>query len=515
MSDECWSCHAPMISIGREEVVLDSGNWRSSTGSKSHGFHLVRSKWDPYPWISSVESASSAHASGLRPGDCLLEVDGRDVLGLEMKDIAYLIGKADRVSLSVWRRPSRGPRRGAEDDIEANDLRDDRDGTLLEGPLPEVARKLVKAVSGVVKALECPVCLESAAPPVSQCVHGHLLCFGCRLKTERCPVCRVRLGQGRCLLADKSHRALTEALLDPPPPSVIARSCEDNGDETAGASRSLHDSIFGPSPQPKKHKSPISPSKAKHLFSKILSSSAGGACSSRLDDRNVSTESLPTAAITSMDGNLLYGRRWLLRLYDRRKSASTGELHKGNETPDTGSYTELREQGAADSGSLLSVPQTPVWGGSTESMTNSRVYCPLRSCRELLNCNTLMAHLSQQHNGPLIHFYRKKIVLPFPLPFGVEATYVLHEKDEIFLLQNEDDKVWMSNAHANCGTSWEWLLQATSDDGVELHLRKEVASLRETCELEQHNVATIPPNFTGKHVTISLIELVAEGCVKI
>ena len=86
---------------------------------------------------------------------------------------------------------------------------------MLEGPLPEVAQKLVRAVSGVVKALECPVCLESAAPPVSQCVHGHLLCFGCRLKSQRCPVCRVRLGQGRCLLADKSHRALVDALLDP------------------------------------------------------------------------------------------------------------------------------------------------------------------------------------------------------------------------------------------------------------------------------------------------------------
>ena len=91
-------------------------------------------------------------------------------------------------------------------------------GNALEGPLPEVAQRLVRAVSGVVKALECPVCLESAAPPVSQCVHGHLLCFGCRLKTARCPVCRVRLGQGRCLLADKSHRALAEALVDERPP---------------------------------------------------------------------------------------------------------------------------------------------------------------------------------------------------------------------------------------------------------------------------------------------------------
>lgn len=38
------------------------------------GFHLSRSKWDPYPYISRVDKDSYAAGSGLKEGDCLLEV---------------------------------------------------------------------------------------------------------------------------------------------------------------------------------------------------------------------------------------------------------------------------------------------------------------------------------------------------------------------------------------------------------------------------------------------------------
>lgn len=36
-----------------------------------------------------------------------------------------------------------------------------------------------------------------------QCVNGHIVCEKCRPKTLRCPLCRVQLGRGRCLVADK------------------------------------------------------------------------------------------------------------------------------------------------------------------------------------------------------------------------------------------------------------------------------------------------------------------------
>merc|ERR1711974_561245 len=45
------------------------------------------------------------------------------------------------------------------------------------------------------KEFECPVCLEVMLPPkkIFQCVHGHLICDGCKNHPEirSCPSCRV------------------------------------------------------------------------------------------------------------------------------------------------------------------------------------------------------------------------------------------------------------------------------------------------------------------------------------
>lgn len=38
------------------------------------GLHLSRAPWDPYPWVSGVQSGSSAAAAGISVGDCVLEV---------------------------------------------------------------------------------------------------------------------------------------------------------------------------------------------------------------------------------------------------------------------------------------------------------------------------------------------------------------------------------------------------------------------------------------------------------
>ena len=47
------------------------------------------------------------------------------------------------------------------------------------------------------KEFECPVCLEVMVPPtkIFQCVHGHLICDGCKNHPEisSCPSCRVSI----------------------------------------------------------------------------------------------------------------------------------------------------------------------------------------------------------------------------------------------------------------------------------------------------------------------------------
>lgn len=57
---------------GREEIILGL-SWNNGEADNSQlnekkfrGFHLTRSKWDPYPWVGSVEIESDAQISGLR-----------------------------------------------------------------------------------------------------------------------------------------------------------------------------------------------------------------------------------------------------------------------------------------------------------------------------------------------------------------------------------------------------------------------------------------------------------------
>ena len=67
------------------------------------GFHLTRTAWDPYPWVSGVESGSPAETAGLQAGDCVLEVNGEDVLGQRIEEVASRVrARADRVTLMLW-----------------------------------------------------------------------------------------------------------------------------------------------------------------------------------------------------------------------------------------------------------------------------------------------------------------------------------------------------------------------------------------------------------------------------
>lgn len=83
--------------------------------------------------------------------------------------------------------------------------------TAGSGPTPLNLQLLSSCLQQASQLLECPVCLESVSPPAWQCCHGHLLCSGCRSRSDRCPMCRVPLGpRGRSLLADKLHALLSQ-----------------------------------------------------------------------------------------------------------------------------------------------------------------------------------------------------------------------------------------------------------------------------------------------------------------
>ncbi|XP_055617681.1 uncharacterized protein LOC129763008 isoform X1 [Toxorhynchites rutilus septentrionalis] len=164
--------------------------------SGSLGLHLSRTPWDPYPWVSGVLPSSCAEQAGIRVGDCVLEANGEDLLGLKIVDIAKRVrnGRHARsskpgVNLLLWN-----------SGFEKNNLN------------PQSLSRFASCLQGIAGLLECPVCLEVIHPPSWQCCHGHLICSGCRAKSSKCPICRVMLGRGRCIVADKLFAFLVQTL---------------------------------------------------------------------------------------------------------------------------------------------------------------------------------------------------------------------------------------------------------------------------------------------------------------
>ncbi|XP_052891429.1 uncharacterized protein LOC128299485 isoform X2 [Anopheles moucheti] len=160
------------------------------------GLHLSRTPWDPYPWVSGVVEGSCADTAGVRIGDCVLEANGEDLLGLKVIDIAKRVRgrkishtNPAGVGLLLWN-----------SGFEKNNLN------------PQSLSRFANCLQGITGLLECPICLEIIRPPSWQCNHGHLICSGCRSRTTKCPICREVLGRGRCIVADKLFHYLVQTL---------------------------------------------------------------------------------------------------------------------------------------------------------------------------------------------------------------------------------------------------------------------------------------------------------------
>lgn len=51
---------------GKMVLKMQKVNAASYMNGKSCGFHLTKSKWDPYPWVGYVENNSPADLAGLK-----------------------------------------------------------------------------------------------------------------------------------------------------------------------------------------------------------------------------------------------------------------------------------------------------------------------------------------------------------------------------------------------------------------------------------------------------------------
>lgn len=102
----------------------------------SLGLHLSRAPWDPYPWVSSIQKDSNSYAAGLRVGDCLLEMNGNDVLGLKISDIAGLLKNhwlnesSNHVNVVIWRNKTKDMTLDASD-ADADDDDEDEENNAV------------------------------------------------------------------------------------------------------------------------------------------------------------------------------------------------------------------------------------------------------------------------------------------------------------------------------------------------------------------------------------------------
>ncbi|KAL9897517.1 uncharacterized protein ACN427_006054 isoform 1-T5 [Glossina fuscipes fuscipes] len=204
------------------------------------GLHLTRAPWDPYPWISSIQTDSSAYAAGLRIGDTVLEFNNCDILGLKISEIVLLLkshwlqdarvksntnsnsndnnSETDNndncchyVTMVIWRNEAQA---SVVDETHNKDCnaKDEDAETNAHNINQQSLQKFATCLQHIAQLLECPVCLEVIKPPGWQCCNGHVLCNNCRSRSVKCPVCRVPLGpRGRCLLSDKLFTLLAES----------------------------------------------------------------------------------------------------------------------------------------------------------------------------------------------------------------------------------------------------------------------------------------------------------------
>ncbi|KOC70961.1 putative E3 ubiquitin-protein ligase sinah [Habropoda laboriosa] len=468
-------------------VTLENIRQTKALG-KSCGFNLTKSKWDPYPWISYVEIGSLADTAGLKAGDCLINIGEHDLIGLKIKKIAALIHHYQECNLKlfIWRC------------IDEEEERKET-GVAVKGPLSEVASKLANALSGVVQTLECPVCLESSLPPVSQCIHGHIICVGCRPRTLRCPICRVRLGRGRCLLADKLHKIFRDVF-----------NIKDNlSDNVECQTRNLRDRLFG-----KNKKNEVMRVTGKNngtnlktrqlLLNKLFRGGLGKAASA---DNLTVVPNEPSNEDDASISNLNFDER--LNLYDRTKSASTGELSRETITNVINGQINATGTAISSTNSLMSnISPTSVWGDSMDFVFSNQITCPLSKhsgCKENITSDVVLEHLSETHKIPQVHFYSPYAKLPMPLPFGSEAVYILHSGEELFFFQCEDETIWISSTIGG-KIIWEWSLYAQGQNGTEIKIRRSVASLVNPMVLSSQHTAPLPNALLLHTLDIQLIK---------
>ncbi|GJQ68062.1 hypothetical protein Trydic_g10682 [Trypoxylus dichotomus] len=395
------------------------------------GFDLTRSKWDPYPWISSVEFGSAAYNAGLKNGDCVLEVNGEDIIGQRISDIANLVKKDEHVTLLLW-------------NVGTDPLCSPE--ALCCGPMPTNLQRLTACMSSILNVLECPICLDTIPPPCFQCDNGHLICVRCKAKSEKCPVCRMKYNKARSILADHIYTTVSD----------VFGLKEETPDERSAKLNQIFKLKFKNRNIPGIKITTANSSTSK-FFSKFNIAKSSSAENLSSNKHKSSTLSLDNEFNTNL----------------KAKSLSTNEIfHVGPSVSRSNSATRINKCNSLQASSFLNTNERSLSCHGSYEFLNTTVNeeaqvssnllqaevrnyrCPYEeNCTFIITGDRIIEHFQNSHNGPLVQYFQSPIKLNLEdLLHGKHKTYLITISKQVFILKSTH-VVEEGNVHL-----WLWFL---------------------------------------------------------
>ncbi|KAK7597917.1 hypothetical protein V9T40_014873 [Parthenolecanium corni] len=336
--------------------------------------------------------------------------------------------------------------------------------------MPTSLSRLSSCLSSILSFLECPICFEIISPPAHQCPLGHLICFRCRVYIDRCPICRTGFTRERSLLADQIYNSIIEAF-------------HLNNHSTSDRTRKLWERVFGRKKRDrastdKGASQPSTPRLTMRAFdikNKFLTRLIGksssvnnlanesmfeGGRSAALRKKSISSTDLYQPPETSL--------KKLASLQNSRQgsveSLSTHENGGGDSSYDEGA---LQRYSTPNSCETLNVPRSAnvqcfkrLRNRNLNSSFNSHqssgadnpqnlfqfssdadpedgaeindcFHCPLSDGCDPRTAFSLLTHL-QEHDGPVIQYFKPNFKVRFPFSFENGAVFIVHCYEKTF-----------------------------------------------------------------------------------
>ncbi|KAG5897400.1 hypothetical protein JTB14_013492 [Gonioctena quinquepunctata] len=410
------------------------------------GFQLSRGKWDPYPWVSSVDKESAASFAGLKSGDCVLEVNGEDVIGKRISEIAEIVKlKSEQVSLLLWNA-------GVDPHCTPE--------ALCCGPLPQNLQRLSACLSTILAFLECPICLDTIPPPTYQCDNGHLICMRCRTKTERCPVCRLRLHRGRSLISDQVYNAVVDAFNLKEESEEVRASRIQQIFKNRNKKATIPDIKVIQSYTNKILAKLTGKSSSVENISSNAKLSSNNSADNDFVDGQLKTKSLSTNEIFISESPVVSRSGSISRLI--RKDLNLLQVNHDNKRPASyhGSFESLERN--------IHLTVTSIHNSFNSLETDAAekdsilCFCPFSNdCTSLMKGKDVFDHFRNIHgdSGPLIQYFTSKITIFLrELDTQEDISYVVFSNENIFFLKVSQDTAGESHKTIPNILLWVWYL---------------------------------------------------------